>query len=248
MFPSRMLSQTSTQPRTSVKKPLYTRLAQEWYLPPMRSTGVTLDYLKKVDSGQVFRVGLVPLNRFLAECKPSQLKRAPFATKDVAYVKLNKFLEEHGQPELGFELGCWPDAEWLFRVARCIDAGNVCQLFEEAVDEIKTNETDSVVLELGKRRVEEQLETELRMKGRPEVQQAVSELQLDRRRAKNREAEINRLVYFGKKLERQWAEDKVKVERSLDKLVRVTLEPMRTRSEPGEWEEYNNKEREVKQK
>ena len=67
MFTGRITSETSARPRTSVKKPLYTRLAQEWYLPPMKSTGVTVEYLKKVDSDQVFRVGLVQLNRFLAE-------------------------------------------------------------------------------------------------------------------------------------------------------------------------------------
>jgi hypothetical protein len=121
-------------------------------------------------------------------------------------------------------------------------------LFEEAVTEIQPNQTDTVVLELGKRRVEQQLEAELKMKDRPEVQQAVSELRLDTRRAKNRETEIRKLMAYGRKLESQWTEDKLKVERSLDRLLRVTLEPMRTKSEPAEWEEYSKKEQEVKQK
>ena len=44
-----------------------------------------------------------------------------------------------------------------------------------------------LLLELGKRRIEEQLERELGMKDRLEVQQAIAELQLDYRRGERRE-------------------------------------------------------------
>ena len=246
MLPSGMLSRTSAPPRTSLKKPLYTRLAQEWYLPPMKSTGVTLEYLQRVDSNQVFRVGLVQLNRFLAECKPSQLRRVPFVNKDVAYAKVNQLLQELGQPVLGFEEDCCPDGEWLYRVARFADPGNLCRLFEESAGAVPVGEADTISLELGKRRIEEQLERELGMKDRLEVQQAIAELQLDYRRVKSREGELGRLVANGRKLERQLAEDRVRVDRSLDRAVQVTLERVRTRTEPAGWEQYSTKEREVR--
>lgn len=248
MMPQRMLAQADPQPRTSVKKPLYTRLAQEWYLPPMKSTGVTLEYLRKVDANQVFRVGVVELNRFLAECRPSQLRRLPFVDKELAYAKVNRLLLEHGPVGLGFEQGSWPDGEWLYRVGRFVDPGNVCQLFEEAAGELPDTQADSVRLELGKRRVQEELEAELGLRARPEVQQAIAELRIDKQRTKSREIEINGLVLYGQKLERLLEEDRMKVDRSLDRLVQVALERVRTRTEPREREEYFNKLGQVREK
>lgn len=222
-MPSRpSLPEAPPQPKGS-KKLLYARLAQDWYLPPIRSTGVTLTYLRKVDAGQVFRVGLLDIQRFLAECKPDQLRRVPFVNKDQAYAKVNRLLLEKGQHTLGFGEGPWPDGEWLYRVARFVDPGNLCNLFEKAVSEVTPAQNDSTDVELGKRRVEEQLVKQLGWNDQPDVLQAISELRMSQQRASSRKAEMQRLLMNYHKMEAQVEKDRVTVEEKLERTVRVAM-------------------------
>lgn len=231
MLPTRpSLPQAAAQPQGS-KKLLYARLSQQWFLPPARSTGVSQTYLHKVDQGQVFRVDLLSIQRFLAECKPSQLKRVPFVNKDQAYAKVNRLLGERGQPDLGFAEGCWPDGEWLYRVARFVDPTNLSCLFVEALSEVTAANNDSTQVELGKRKIEEQLAQDLEWKDRPEVVEAIGELRMSQQRVSSRKAELHRLMLQGQKLQGQVEKDQMKVEMSLERAVRVVVEGVKKKVE-----------------
>jgi hypothetical protein len=230
------------------KKQLYARLAQDWALPPLNSTGVSHRYLQQVEAGTVFRVGVLELKRFLAECRPGQLQKVAFANKDQAYAKVNRLLREMGRPALGFEERCWPDGEWLYRVARFVDPGNVCGLFVEAVGDLPDSQADSVRIELGKRRIEEELSTELGWRDRPEVAQAIHELRLSQQRWTSRRTELSGLLLLGQKLEVQVRQDEETVERRLQQAVQVALERVRTRTAPDGVEQYLAREREVSRK
>lgn len=248
MLPISILNQPPAPRQQPRKKPLYARLAQEYYLPPIDSTGVSLAYLDKVDSGKVLRVPLIDLNRFLAECKPNQLRRVPFVNKDVAYDKLSRLVDELGLPDLGFSPGCRPDGEWLYRVARFCDRANVCHLFEMTDGDILEGGYDSINIELAKRKIVHSLGRQLTTTNRAELTLAIRKVQDHRSRIKSQSSELERLLIHRRKLEQAIAKDKVELEKSLDDAVRVGLEQVRVTTVPSERGDYNRLEKEVRQR
>ena len=62
--------------RPGDKKKMQKSLAEQYFLPPRDSYGLTLQFLKRVRTGSVFRVETAVLLRFLADLRPSELRRA----------------------------------------------------------------------------------------------------------------------------------------------------------------------------
>jgi len=55
---------------------------------PRDSYGLILQYLKKVQTGSVFRVETAVVHRFLADLRASELRRAVYTCKFEAYDKI----------------------------------------------------------------------------------------------------------------------------------------------------------------
>ena len=218
MHPIRVTKTTHSQPSpttTTTKKTLYSRISETYFLPSLQSTGLNRKYLEKVQEGTVFRVETMELNRFLAELKPKQLRKAPFTCKSQAYSKMNRLLQEMGKPGLSFEEGQLPDGEWLYRVARFIDPWNVCGIFTVALKTIPNIEVDSFKVELGKRAIEHDLLISSGLDEVQEVRTAINQLLSSHKRFVNRKAELDNLSIYGRQLTRQVEEDKREMERQL---------------------------------
>jgi len=191
------------------KKILYSQLSELYFLPPRDSTGVTKDYLDKVKAGTVFRVGLLELNKFLAELRPSQLKRALHTCKFEAYVKIDRLLAERRCPRLGFEEGQVPDGTWLYKVARYFDRANFCGLFNmPLVPPEREGQTNTDRLYHAQREAERCLLVDTGLGKRAEIKTCIEALQQVRKRLISRQAEHANLVVHVGVLEGHIQEDK----------------------------------------
>jgi hypothetical protein len=206
---------------TSVpKKTQYAILADTYFLPPVRSTGLSKKYLDKVEQGSVFRVQNSEIQMFLAGLKPSHMTRAAFTSKSVAYSKIDRLLRECGEPGLGFEEGLLPDGDWLYKVARFVDRANLAELFTTALPVPKPLDCDSAKIEACKRAVEQDLLIDSRLDDLECVQEVVAALQASQQRFMSRKIELEYLMVYGKQLTSQVEEDKREMEQ---RLVEATM-------------------------
>jgi hypothetical protein len=138
MMPQRVFQQyidpnEPAEVRGLKKKNLYQMLAARYFIPEENSKGVNRRYLVKVFTNSVFRVDLMVFKRFEVELTSSQQKKAPFLNSADVFVKVNHLLAEMGAPELGFEIGQFPEDAWLYKIARYIDRLNIAGIFLEAL-------------------------------------------------------------------------------------------------------------------
>lgn len=197
------------------KRTLYSRLSEKYFLPPIRSAGVTKKYLEKVEAGSVARFEIVKVKRFLADLKPSQLKKALYTNKYIVNKKVNKLLQEMGQPGLGFSGVLVPDGKWLYTVARYVDPWNITSVFEVTLQDMPDTKTDSFHVEIAKRRAADNLIFTSGLNKIKAVKQSLASLELANCRLSSREAEIESLVEYGRRLELQMKEDKKNLEQQL---------------------------------
>jgi hypothetical protein len=206
--------------RSVSKKTQYAILADTYFLPPVRSTGLSKKYLDMVEQGSVFRVQNSEIQMFLAGLKPSHMTRAPFTSKSVAYSKINRLLLECGEPGLGFEEGLLRNGEWLYKVARYVDRGNLAELFTTSLAVVKPLHCDSAKIEASKRVVEHDLLIDSRLDDLECVQEVVAAFQASQQRLVSRKIELEYLMVYGKQLTTQVEEDKRHMEQ---KLVEATM-------------------------
>ena len=119
--------------RDMKKKVLYKQLSDQWFLPEENSKGVNRRYLVRVYTGAVYRILIMDYKRFDMELTPAQLKKAPFLSSADVYSKIDALLVEGGQRPLGFEVGCFPEDTWLYKVARWVDRINSAGVYLEAL-------------------------------------------------------------------------------------------------------------------
>lgn len=120
--------------RQLTKSQLYRQLADTYFLPAIDSKGVTRKYLLGVIKHRFYRVDYMILKKFESEIKPSLMKRVSFVSLHDLVIRLNKYLEETGQPGLGFPAGIVPEEEWILRLTRYIDPGNIFGVFAGKVE------------------------------------------------------------------------------------------------------------------
>ena len=114
-------NQESLETRNLSKKQLYLKLSDEYYLPSLRSQGMTRRYLLKVLNNQVFRAHAISVKRCLAELKNSQLTKFKEVNVAISYQRIDNMLKEMNLPCLGFEAHETPEASWLYALARYLD-------------------------------------------------------------------------------------------------------------------------------
>jgi len=135
--PPRPNAQNENEPeaiRSLKKKALYKLLSERYLLPEENSKGVNRHYLVGVYTGRYFRVDVMDHKRFEVELTPGQQKKTPFLNTADSFVKLQKFLQELGQPPLGFDIGAFPKDTWLYKIIRYVDRENVTGVYLETVD------------------------------------------------------------------------------------------------------------------
>lgn len=115
------------------KKELFETIAENYYIPPLSSKGVTRAYLLQVHGGNVFRVTKSELRHFEVDLTPSMQRRVTNISNSLVVRKLNILLRQTGKKTLGFNENEVPDQNWLCRVARFVDRTNVTELFDSPV-------------------------------------------------------------------------------------------------------------------
>lgn len=115
------------------KKALYKQLSEQWLLPDENSKGVNRAYLVAVYNARVFRASLLDYKRFEIELTPRQLKKTPFLNTADAYVKMERLLAELALPGLGFEIGAFPEDNWLYKIIRYVDRNNATGVYLEPI-------------------------------------------------------------------------------------------------------------------
>jgi hypothetical protein len=197
------------------KKTLYSQLADLYFLPPRESKGVTKAYLDKVKAGTVFRVETLTLKRFLAELRPSQLKKSVYTCKFEAYSKIDTLLTEREMPRLGYEEAIVPDGTWLYSMARYLDRANVCGLFEVSLQPVGDGNTNTERLYRAQRQAEKMLLTDSGIGKRPELRESLDDLKQTHKRLISRQAELANITIYARALKQQVEKDKESVERGL---------------------------------
>jgi len=119
------------------------QLQEDFYLPPLRSKGMTRTYLQKAVDKSVFLVDRQRMARFLADLAPSQLVKVEFSSKVEMHTKLEKILAERKLKPLGFDDGVIPDGTWLQHVVRFVDQENLGCMFRTALKPLTTGNTNS---------------------------------------------------------------------------------------------------------
>lgn len=197
------------------KKILYSALADQYFLPPRDSRGVNKTYLDKVNADTVFRVEILTINRFLAELRPSQLKRSVYTCKFEAYAKVDKLLTETEVPLLGFEEGHVPDGTWLYKVARYLDQANLCGLFQVALRPVGDGQTNTDKMYKAQRQAEKVLLIDTTLGKRQEISSCIEDLQQTHKRLISRQAELAYTQVYAGLLEQQVKRDRLSVEQQL---------------------------------
>lgn len=116
------------------KNEVYDLVAEEYFLPPSASRGVTREYLLKVRQGEVFGVSNTNMKNFEFKLTKGQLRKSLMISNPVLVRKLNLLLESRGQKPLGFDEFNVPEQNWLYKVARYIDRTNLLEFFEDSVE------------------------------------------------------------------------------------------------------------------
>ena len=197
------------------KKILYSTLTDQYFLPPRDSRGVNKAYLDKVKAGTVFRVGILTIKRFLAELRPSQLKRSVYTCKFEAYSKIDRLLKERNIPGLGFEEGHIPDGTWLYQIARYLDKANLCGLFQMPLEPVGEGDTDTERVYKAKRQAERVLLIDTNLGKRPGIKTCLDDLQQTHKRLISRQAELASITVYAGLLQEQVERDQQNVERQL---------------------------------
>lgn len=112
------------------KHELYEEVTKIWMLPPLESKGLTREYLLRVRDDEVFRVTTTEYKHFEVNLNKKQQKKVGIVNNALLVRKLNILLKSKGQKDLGFTEYNLPDQDWLYKVARFIDASNIMEFFE----------------------------------------------------------------------------------------------------------------------
>ena len=202
-----ILNQFHTHPTVS-KNSLYKQLVETYFLPPRDSKGVNLKYLKKVKEGSVFRVNTIELKRYMADLRPSDVKKANYTHKTEAYKKINILLKEIKQNQLGFEKGIIPDGTWLYQVSRFIDPWNVCNLFKVSLTDPLITHFDSGKILLAKHNAKKYLLLSSNLLSHKEVKTEVKELTECHKKLVSKEIELENIRKYGEELIKSIEENK----------------------------------------
>ena len=85
------------------KAELYEDVAEDWFLPPLHSRGMTREHLLDVRSGKVFRVSLITLKKFEVDLTTKMTKKVGAVNSGLLVRKLNILLISRGQNPLGID-------------------------------------------------------------------------------------------------------------------------------------------------
>jgi hypothetical protein len=189
------------------KYKLYMQLQEDFYLPPLRSKGVTKIYLQQAIDRSVFLVDRQRMARFLADLPPSKLAKVEHSSKLEIFLKLQTILAERKLKPLGFAEGVIPDGTWLLHVARFIDEENMSCIFRMDLKKVLDSKTNSERVHLLQVKVAKELLEDTGLGKRSPVKRCIEELHRSYRKVMGRECRLIGVNQYKLKLERQLQEE-----------------------------------------
>ena len=124
------------------KHKIYSRLNEQYLLPPEESKGVCRSWLLQIWHGHVFRVGLRDFKTFEVSVTSAHMKRNGLTNLMHLMLRINGLLKSRGQKTLGFHEFTVPDEKWLCKIARYVDHSNVLEFFQLPVTPISRLSAD----------------------------------------------------------------------------------------------------------
>ena len=115
------------------KSKIYSQLASQWFLPQKESRGVTRAYLVQVHRGDVFRVQRQVILEYECRLTAAETRKSSFYSVALLYDRLEAYLVEMQQRQLGFSLTNLPEEDWFSRILRYVDPHNVLEGFAQRV-------------------------------------------------------------------------------------------------------------------
>src|SRR3990167_4013434 len=115
------------------KGKIYTQFAAQWFLPQKESRGVTRAYLVQVHRGEVFRVQRQVILEYECRLTAAETRKSSFYSVALLYDRLEAYLLEMQQRQLGFSPTNLPEEDWFSRILRYVDPHNVLEGFAQRV-------------------------------------------------------------------------------------------------------------------
>ena len=129
-------NQEASETKDLSKHKIYSRLNEQYLLPPEDSKGVCRSWLLQVWYGNVYRVGLRDFKTFEVGVTSTHMKRNGLTNLMHLMLRINGLLKGRGEKVLGFHEFTVPDEKWLCKIARYVDQSNVLEFFQLPVNPI----------------------------------------------------------------------------------------------------------------
>jgi hypothetical protein len=229
------------------KNKVYDLLAERYCLPERESRAITRDYLLRVHSGKVLRIGLNEMGLFKAKITPKLMKRAKYVNGADAAAKLNSLLKERGEPELGFTREAMPDNDWLFHVARFLDPSNTAGLFQRPLQLPNDSKWNSEKVLLAQKAAEETLLISNGLLGKRYLTDSLQEMSAADRSLSCKKRQLSRLGESIRKLTQKVQEEETQVEIMLSVASEAVLRELTGSEEERAGEEGRKKMKRVKE-
>lgn len=210
-------NQEPLETRYLSKKQLYLKLSDEYYLPSLRSQGMTRRYLLKVQNNQVFRAHAVSVKRCLAELKNSQLTKFKEVNVAVSYQRIDNLLKEMKLPCLVFEPHETPEAAWLYAIARYLDPNNITGILSSDLKEQDNMNCDSSKLDSAKKAAKKYLFKDYAIESDEKLRSSLEDITLIGSKIRSRNARISKLQSITERYKREVLQEKKKLELTITK-------------------------------
>lgn len=145
------------------KQAAYDIVAHEWFLPAATSKCLTRHYLAQVCLHQVFRSPKTDVLNFWNALPANAQGLATFFSAEIAFLKLERLVQDIGGAVLGITIGNMPDQDWIVKLLRFIDRFNMSCMFKAAcpnnLNMIADNGNPSANIHMGQRIARQRLIT-----------------------------------------------------------------------------------------
>ena len=146
--------------------------------------------------------------------------KAPVLFCSQLVAKLNSLLAETNRPNIGFDLGMVPEEDWLVRITRYVDRGNILGVFLEAINGAPQLQCTSERMVTAKANAERYLLLEPRLLENAPLYKQIAALHEHSKRLDGHRKEMMSLLEKGRNLERLVNEAEADVR---DRLCKISL-------------------------
>lgn len=121
------------QYRQLAKKTIFKMASLNKLMPDYKSRVVSRRWLIGTEDLHYFSLNKVEVLQFEALLNFEDKVRNHDQSMAIVVEKVNEFLINQGRLPLGYENNCYPDEEYMYRLARFVDPSNVLRIFKKAI-------------------------------------------------------------------------------------------------------------------